>query len=883
MITSSVSARGALIRRIVAIGAVGALLLTFLLAIAVGARADGATHPAPTITGASPSSHAIAVSFTQVDPDPGSYTVTATASGQTPVTATGPRSAITVGSLRNGISWTVSVHANFSDGAGPESGSLSAMPTGPPTPVTALAARPRPATSRTLDVSWGAPDDVGGGTNLRYTLAVSRAGTTQTLNGVSSPQQVGNLINGSTYTVTVTATTSLGSSTASTTASPGPPARPSTGNITPGGGSLTVQVLPGSGGGTSVSSFRVDATDVQTLASSSGTVAADANPLQVTLGGLTDRHRYYISATAINTFGAGASSPNVVASPGTPAAPGISSVTPQSGALAVALTPPSAATGVTSYTVTATPPSGPAVSASSPSTSVQVVGLTDGTAYSVTATATNAAGEGLTASPVTAIPGPPLAPALTGATPGDTSVSVTFTPPAAGGPSAVQSFTVLATPTSGGAPLSATGAASPVTVGGLQRATTYALTVYATNAVGRGPDSAPFSPVTTGAPGAPPAPTLTPGDGSIVVDFISPADLGAGAVTGNTITATPLGGGSPVSLESFATPVTLGGLANGVVYSVTVRAHNIAGVGVSSAASLATPRTVPAPPRLRAVDQQDGRLMLTFDRPPTDGGSPVTAYVARATGAAGTRTVVGAGSPLLIQGLRNGERYKVDVVAMNVAGSSAPSQSAVAVPSAASLGVSLQLASALVRAGNPLGLSGVVRRAGEPVGGIRVAVLQSSGAGAGGPGGTVGSAVTDGRGIWRLTVHPSTSGSYQAVIPGARSATLGFAVASRLLYLHADITRRVLTVNGIVTPSSAVSRARARVRVLLLDARGHRLRILGATLANRAHAVRGVGKSVSDFRIRMGLAPGTYQLAIEVLATKANAGSRSVSFALRVI
>lgn len=88
----------------------------------------------------------------------------------------------------------------------------------------------------------------------------------------------------------------------------------------------------------------------------------------------------------------------------------------------------------------------------------------------------------------------PEAPIIGTATPGDTSVSLTFTAPASTGGAEISSYTATSIP--GG--LTGTGTGSPIAITGLTNGTSYTFTVTATNSAGIGAASAASNSVTPG-------------------------------------------------------------------------------------------------------------------------------------------------------------------------------------------------------------------------------------------------------------------------------------------------------------------------------------------------------------------------------------------------
>lgn len=170
----------------------------------------------------------------------------------------------------------------------------------------------------------------------------------------------------------------------------------------------------------------------------------------------------------------------------------------------------------------------------------------------------------------------PDAPTIGTATAGDKQATVTFTPPAYDGGSPIISYTVTSSP--GG--ITASGASSPITVTGLTNGTAYTFTVAATNAVGTGASSAASNSVTpVGVPAAPTIGTATQiSDTQATITFTPPTNDGGAPITLYTVTSSPGG----ITATGSGSPITIGGLTNGVTYTFNVTATNIYGVGPAS-------------------------------------------------------------------------------------------------------------------------------------------------------------------------------------------------------------------------------------------------------------------------------------------------------------
>ncbi|MGN6750965.1 MAG: DUF4082 domain-containing protein, partial [Intrasporangium sp.] len=294
-----------------------------------------------------------------------------------------------------------------------------------------------------------------------------------------------------------------------------------------------------------------------------------------------------------------------------PAAPTNVTATAGNASATVSWTAPSnGGSTITGYTITpyvGTSPKTPTtITGNPPATTANITGLTNGTAYTFTVTATNAVGSGPESSASNAVTPTsgatvPGTPTNVTATAGNASATVSWTAPSNGG-STITGYTI--TPyvgTSPQTPTAITGspAATTANITGLTNGTAYTFTVTATNAVGSGPESSASNAVTptagATAPGAPTNVTASAGDASATVSWTAPSN-GGSTITGYTITpyiGTAAQATTKVTGSPPATTATVSGLTNGTAYTFTVTATNAVGTGPESSASAAvTPKAV---------------------------------------------------------------------------------------------------------------------------------------------------------------------------------------------------------------------------------------------------------------------------------------------------
>jgi uncharacterized repeat protein (TIGR02543 family) len=381
---------------------------------------------------------------------------------------------------------------------------------------------------------------------------------------------------------------------------PNTPAAPT---VVPGNGSATITVNPGSGNGGAANTYTIEASPGGAFC----IVYAPAT--SCTISPLVNGTNYTFTATATNSSGTSVVSAGSSATPTTKpdSVTGVTA-TAGEGRASVTFAPPLNDGGapITSYIVTASP-GGQTCTLTSPFTTpltCNVTPLTNGTAYTFTVTASNGtytSDPSAASAPVTPItfPGSPTLSA-TSTTPG--SATVTVTPPANNGGSAITSYTVTSSP--GGFTCLVISPSTSCSFDGLlTNGVNYTFTATALNGKGSSPVSAPTAAVMPKTkPDAPLNVTATPGDEGATISFTAPNSNGA-AITGYLVTALDVNG-VPLSPAVTCTPIGVAttceitsGLTNGVPYKFSVVATNAIGSsspGVTAVATTPQDRVAPS-------------------------------------------------------------------------------------------------------------------------------------------------------------------------------------------------------------------------------------------------------------------------------------------------
>ncbi len=352
------------------------------------------------------------------------------------------------------------------------------------------------------------------------------------------------------------------------------PAAPDDLVVTPGNGRARVawQAPPGS-----VTDYMVWVGDGPEV------VTVDGSQRSAVVTGLDNGTDYSFTVVAGNSVGESpASQASATVRPSaTPTAPNHVTALAGDRSATVSWQPTYLNSDVASYRVTSTSPGRPdqTTTVTGDATSTTLTGLTNGTTYTFTVTATNTAGTSPTSvasDPVTPA-GAPDTPTKPTATRGDRSATITWTKPASNG-TPITGYTITSSPA--GITKTVTGGDTlTTTMGGLTNGTAYTFTVTATNTAGTSPTSVASDPVTPAmAPGKVARPSVTVVKRTLTIRWTTPSTNGAPILSYRITGAKPATKVVAGSSRELVLPKMKPGK-----YTIQVAARNVVGWSQSSA------------------------------------------------------------------------------------------------------------------------------------------------------------------------------------------------------------------------------------------------------------------------------------------------------------
>jgi len=504
-----------------------------------------------------------------------------------------------------------------------------------------------------ISATWTVPDINGGfpitGYNLYYGTSSSGPFNKINLRADITNYNISPLNNGTTYFIYVAAESADGEGAPSTiqNAYPGPPLAPYDLILNPQNNQITVNwtspntspPLPSPNENLPITNYyvyysrdNISFTSIDTSSSATSYIVS----------GLTNGITYYIKITAWNSIGEGSFSDTVNAYPGPPNAPTDLVLTSgnkniyaswNSPNTSPPLPTPNQNLPIEYYIVSWFTGAILDGSANTIDTSYNIIGLTNGTQYTVSIKAVNAVGAGEAASGSATTPTVPSAPNNLTLTPGVKQIIATWEAPTSDGGQGgggISSYIVNWYIT-GGSTTSITISSNNLsyTIEGLTNGTTYTVYVQAVNAVGAG-EAASGSATTPTVPSAPNNLTLTPGVKQIIATWEAPTSdggQGGGGISSYIVNWYITGGSTTsITISSNNLSYTIEGLTNGTTYTVYVQAVNAVGAGAAAYKS-ATTATVPSAPTELSVGAYNYRSIdVSWDPPTSDGGSAITYY-----------------------------------------------------------------------------------------------------------------------------------------------------------------------------------------------------------------------------------------------------------------
>jgi large repetitive protein len=585
-----------------------------------------------------------------------------------------------ISGLTNGLGYLVRVAAVNVAGTGSWALTTSALTprTVPSAPVLGMVTR----LDSSLSIAFTSGFN-GGSAITSYQSSIDGGSSWQNVSGLTSPLVLTELINGTTYSVSLRAVNIAGTGLAAVSVQGTPrtaPNAPTIESITAANSSLSVAFGISNTGGSALHNIEYSVTGGVSWLSAGTTTS----PLVIS--GLANGTTYSVRLRAINAAGTSPQSLLVSSTPFTsPGAPAITSLVAGIGSVSVEFTPGFDGGSVISNYAYSTDNGATWVTRSPESTlsPMTISGLGNGVRYNVRVRAINARGNGAMSEPASVLTkGVPGAPSIIAVSQLDQKLSLHL----ASGTNGGEPITNYAYSLDNGVswtPRTPASVDPTLLITGLVNGTDYNVRVRAINAVGSGDPSTTLvtRPHTT--PDAPLLNSQTPGNQQLTVTFTAPNDGGAPITsyeysTDRGLTWTLRGDGGGTSTTLVIPTISSDGftaLSNGTTYDVQIRAVNSVGPGDESADIAGTPQTVPSAPSVTRIDESNRQLQVFFV-PRSNGGAQITEYQYTTDGGTTWRTASRMTSPITIvtlstngsTPLSNGTAYGVALRAVNVSG-----------------------------------------------------------------------------------------------------------------------------------------------------------------------------------------------------------------------
>ena len=603
----------------------------------------------------------------------------------------------TIRGLNNGGTYSVEIAAVNPNGESARATASVSLPvvTAPPGAPTALALAPGDGT---LTLSWEAPVSNGGADVIAYTVYNGGVAVASTTNLFYT---VADLINASSYSISVSATNTSGEgvkclAVSGTPRIPPPrpasqvPTAPTSLSLMSGDGTIAaLWGLPVSNGAETILSYNVYR---------DGLLIASPTSTSYIMTGLQNGRSYTITVSAVNLIGesplcAGQTItpfspplPNLVA----PDAPTNLQLTAGDGLISASWTAPinNGGSSITAYRLYI---DNNAIPFNSTQTSYTFSALMNGYNYMVSISAVNAIGVGIPciSASATPLPSPPPPPAPTVPTAptslslmaGDATIAALWSVPVSNGGAAILSYNIYNFGILVGSSFN-----TSYIMSGLENGTSYLITVTAENSAGEGVPCAaqpimPLAPPPATAPGAPLAVSAVAGDTTAAISWSAPSSNGGSAILRYNVYNNNIFIGF-----SEGTSYLIESLTNGINYNVLVKAENTVGEGTASSrvyyipVSTADGAMVASEPQNLAAAAGDGSAALSWDPPSSTGSGGVIVSYNIYVNDVIYANIDGTLSTYSLSPLTNDISYNIKMSSLNMAGESALTSQVPVVP-----------------------------------------------------------------------------------------------------------------------------------------------------------------------------------------------------------